>query len=204
MSECPELRVLAVVRWQLFASLTFKSERLSDRVRESMFLAFCREVENAARVQPQRLLWVCRWENGEQFGRLHIHALIGGLPSQRIHIGTCFQLMRIWERVGGGHPRVRVFDSDTESPDQALAYSVKSLGGDDFYESDKFNRARLRMSDSVLLVWKRKAEPRRWSPLRTKESNVRHGDGGSLIGDGSLCTGEKCGSDSVVPGRLQA
>jgi hypothetical protein len=177
MNECPELRLLTIPRWQLFGSFTFKSERLTDRVRDGMWRGFVREVENVARVPERYLLWCCRQERGEVGKRLHFHSLIGGLPSGRIHKGTCFQVMRIWERLGGGWARVRVFSSDTESPDQALGYSLKGLKGDDFYESDKFNRAQLTLSESVLRV------------VRTACSMT----------DRSLGTGEKCVPSCSVP-----
>lgn len=147
MHECPELRVMTLVRWQLFGSFTFKSERLTNRVRETMWFSLLREVASATQVPLYRLLWCRREERGEVGKRLHFHALIGGLPSKRIHLGSCFQLMRMWERVGGGHARVRVFDSD--GPDAAIIYSLKGLQGDDFYESDKFNRAQLTLSEST-------------------------------------------------------
>lgn len=155
--DCPEMRALTVVRWQLFATLTFKSSEMSDRVRDSMFLAFIRKIENASRVQPHRLLWCCREERGEIGKRLHFHSLIGGLPSKRVHPGSCFQFMRFWGHCGGGHARVRVFASDVDSPEGALGYTVKgldALNGEDFYESSKFGsrRAQLTLSESVRRV----------------------------------------------------
>lgn len=143
-----------MVRWQLFATLTFKSVNISDRVRESMYMAFIRKIENAARVLPHRLLWCRRAERGEIAGRLHFHSLIGGLPSKRVHPGTCFQFMRYWEHCGGGHARVRVFASDLQSPEAALGYTLKGLDGSDLYESGKFNsrRSTLTLSRSVARV----------------------------------------------------
>jgi len=145
---------MGMVHWQLFGSLTFKSWKLSDRVRETMFLAFVREIGNASRVDFHRLLWVRRRERGEVAGRLHLHCLLGGLPSKRVHVGMCFQAMRLWERVGGGNARVRLFDSDTETPDGALAYSVKDIGAD-VYEGAKFGSKAviaLQLSDSCYRV----------------------------------------------------
>lgn len=144
------MRVLAKVHWQLFGSFTFKSERLTDRVRVTMWFSLLREVANASQVSLQHLLWCRREELGEVGKRLHFHALIGGLPRKRIHLGTCFQLMRQWERVGGGHARVRVFDPN--GLDAAIVYSLHGLAGDDFYESSKFNRAQLTLSESTRAV----------------------------------------------------
>jgi hypothetical protein len=39
----PELRVLSKIAWQFFATLTFKNERLPERVRLSLFFALLRE-----------------------------------------------------------------------------------------------------------------------------------------------------------------
>ena len=39
----PEIYALSLIEWQLFASLTFKSERLADAVRIKMFFALMRE-----------------------------------------------------------------------------------------------------------------------------------------------------------------
>ena len=39
----PEIYALSLIEWQLFASLTFKSEKLADAVRMKMFFALMRE-----------------------------------------------------------------------------------------------------------------------------------------------------------------
>lgn len=141
--DCPELRALRVCRWQLFGSHSFKSAAMSDRVRDKIWLAFVREVENVTRVRPLHLLWCRREERGEQTNRLHFHSLLGGIPSRRVHPGLCFQLMRVWERCGGGWCRMRVFNSDSETPDCAIGYTVKDLSGADVYESAKFGSNRV-------------------------------------------------------------
>ena len=40
--DSPELQVLERIAWQFFATLTFKSERLPERVRLSLFFALLR------------------------------------------------------------------------------------------------------------------------------------------------------------------
>ena len=150
MKECPELRVIARMRWQLFITLTFRKSDVSNRVRARMLIAFLREVENATRVPPRRLLWCCREELGEKGGRLHFHLLMGGLPAGRVHMGTCFQLMRIWEkRIGGGFARARLFDPMLDG----VGYVLKGLSGEDFYESGKFSqKTQLMLCESCLRV----------------------------------------------------
>ena len=150
MKECPELRVIAKLRWQLFITLTFRKAELSDRVRASMLIAFVRQVENATRVPPRRLLWCCREELGEKGGRLHFHLLMGGLPAGRVHVGQCFRIMRIWEkRIRGGFARARLFDPMLDG----VGYVLKGLSGEDFYESGKFSqKAQLMLSESCFRV----------------------------------------------------
>ena len=41
--ETPELQVLNKICWQFFATLTFKGERLPERVRLSLFFALLHE-----------------------------------------------------------------------------------------------------------------------------------------------------------------
>jgi len=39
----PEIYALSLIDWQLFSSLTFKSEKLTDAVRSKMFFALMRK-----------------------------------------------------------------------------------------------------------------------------------------------------------------
>jgi len=150
--EAPELRVLAVVRWQLFLTLTFKREAIRDKVRGTMLMTFIRKFENVTQAVPRRLLWCCRRERGEIGSRLHFHLLIGGLPTKRVHKGLCFQTMRLWESMGGGFARVRVFDPVLDG----LGYVLKGLDGADGYESGKFaGRSELTLSESCRRVVRR-------------------------------------------------
>ena len=53
------------VHWQLFGSLTFKSERLPDGVRQRMWFAWLRQLGRRLAVPFPRLLWCRRQELGE-------------------------------------------------------------------------------------------------------------------------------------------
>jgi hypothetical protein len=181
MLEQPETRVLTLIRWQLFATLTFKRADIGDRVRYSTFMAWLREVSNVSRVSLNRLLWCCRKEAGESFGRLHFHCLIGGLPAEGVHIGKCFQSMRLWNRVGGGFSQVRVFDPNFDG----LDYLFKGLGGADCYESAKFASGRpvLTLSESCRRVVRR-GSLRTNGPLNNVENS------GASVGLSALCQPE--------------
>ena len=79
----PEIYALSLIEWQLFASFTFKSERLADAVRLKMFFALLRRQADNFGIHFPELIWCLRTEAGEATGRLHQHALIAGLPDTR-------------------------------------------------------------------------------------------------------------------------
>ena len=97
---------LSLIEWQLFVSLTFKSENLADAVRIKMFFALMREQADNFGVHFKETIWCLRREDGESTGRVHLHALIAGFPKHALTTATCFSFMRIWERLGGGIARV--------------------------------------------------------------------------------------------------
>ena len=136
--ESPDVYTLAQVRWQFFGTLTFKSERLPERVRLRMWFATMRKVAKAFGVHFRRLPWCLRMENGELFGRRHFHFLLTGLPRRVVAVQTCFFIMDLWEKMGGGFARVTVFDHKLNG----VGYISKCLGESadqaDVYESAKF------------------------------------------------------------------
>jgi hypothetical protein len=146
--ESPDLHVLRGERWQFFGSLTFKSERLPDRVRQSMFHATFRQLAKELHLHFPRLAWCRREELGEHLGRRHYHFLLTGLPARAASIATCFFLMKTWEKMGGGMARVRLYDQGQDG----LAYLTKCLSGQDAYETSKFAEglSHLTLSDGLL------------------------------------------------------
>ena len=103
----PEIYALSLIEWQLFASLTFKSERLADAVRLKMFFALMREQADNFGVHFKETIWCLRTGRLEKLtGRLHLHALIAGFPKHALTTATCFAFMKIWEQLGGGMARV--------------------------------------------------------------------------------------------------
>jgi len=149
--EIPEIHTLSTVDWQFFGSLTFRSERHSERVRLAMWFALARRLAKWNRVHFLNLLWCLRMEKGEIGGRKHFHCLISGLPEGSVNVATCFSIMRQWERFGGGMARVRIYNPALHGGE----YILKCLGsGADVYESAKFGEVGrdLMLSKSVRRV----------------------------------------------------
>jgi hypothetical protein len=137
--ESADVYVLSKLRWQFFGSLTFRTERLPQRVRMSMFFALMRKAAKDFRVYFPGLPWCLRVERGEINRRLHNHFLLTGLPENAVCVATCFAMMRIWtNKLRGGYAQIRIFDPRLSGVD----YVAKCLGyqvdGADVYESAKF------------------------------------------------------------------
>src|SRR5689334_12464038 len=107
----PEIFTLSQIDWQLFASLTFKSEKLTDAVRLTLFFTLVRKQARNFGVHFKKTIWCLRAERGESTGREHLHALIAGFPQHALTTATCFSFMKIWEGLGGGMARVRLYSS---------------------------------------------------------------------------------------------
>lgn len=147
--ESPYIHVLKEVGWQLFGTLTFKQERLPERVRFSMAFALLRKAARDHKVKFPKLLWCLRQEHGEATGRLHFHFLLAGLPPEALTMRTRFAIKNAWEsNFKGGMARVDEFDPTLN----AGRYLTKG-GSDpgDVYESAKFGSVNtsLTISESV-------------------------------------------------------
>jgi hypothetical protein len=138
--EIPEIHVLNRFDWQFFGTLTFKNERLPERVRISLYYALLREFCAEFGMKFPHLLWCLRQEKGEMFGRRHFHFLVAGAREALLNLSTCFWLMDKWEKLGGGMARIHVFDSRLNAGSYILKRSGfdESIGGD-AYESAKFS-----------------------------------------------------------------
>jgi hypothetical protein len=164
--ELPEIHVLNRIGWQFFGTLTFKSERLPERVRVGLYFALLRESKAIFGVKLMRLLWCLRQERGEVWGRRHFHFLLAGAPERTAIPTTCFWLQDKWEKLGGGMARIHVFDSRLNAGSYILKRSgfSESIGGD-VYESAKFsNKAcELMLADRVWKVagWRSEYETAR-------------------------------------------
>ena len=154
--DTPELLVLSRIEWELFATLTFKSERLPERVRLSLFFALLREFCAEFDLRFRYLLWCLRQERGEVSGRRHFHLLLAGVRGTLVNQTTCFWLMDKWEKLGGGMARIHVFDSRLNAGSYILkrcGFSRNAVDLGDAYESAKFasKACELMLADRV---WK--------------------------------------------------
>jgi len=136
--ETPEAFHLERIGWQLFGTLTFKSERLPERVRLAMWFALARQTGKRLAVKFPRLLWCLRQEEGEIGGRRHFHCLLAGLPTAQLCPSLNFELMALWQSLGGGWARVMRYRDDLDG----VGYVLKGLGyasqSEQNYEMRKF------------------------------------------------------------------
>lgn len=149
MPSAPETHALAKIDWQYLATLTFRG-RVPSPPRA---IRFAQEwlvgVAGVARVPFRRLLWVLRPEEGESFGRFHIHLLIAGVPFADQSFR--FRIKAGWKH---GFADIRAWESGLGG----VAYVAKGLGGggsdgDNVYESSKFvSHHNLILSESLARV----------------------------------------------------
>ena len=151
----PEIYALSLIEWQLFASLTFKSEKLADSVRIKMFFALMREQANNFGVYFPKTIWCLRTERGEATGRIHQHALIAGFPRHAITKATCFSFMKIWEQLGGGMARVTQYSPLLDGVGYVLkgCEAEYARAGGNYYETKKFGgNCDVMLSESIFRV----------------------------------------------------
>jgi hypothetical protein len=151
----PEIYALSLIEWQLFASLTFKSEKLTEAVRIKMFFALMRRQADNFGVHFKKTIWCLRTERGETTARIHHHALIAGFPQHALSKATCFAFMKIWEQLGGGMARVTLYSPLLDGVGYVLKgceAEMKRAGGD-YYETRKFGaRCHVMLSESIFRV----------------------------------------------------
>lgn len=91
-----DVYTLTRINWQLFGTLTFRSERLPNEVRRSMWFAHVRKTCKNYGIDFSKSFWCLRQEDGETTGRRHFHYLFGSLPERSVSYSTCFSLMSYW------------------------------------------------------------------------------------------------------------
>jgi hypothetical protein len=151
----PEIFTLSLIEWQLFATLTFKSVKLTDAVRIKMFFALMRTQAGNFGVHFKKTIWCLRSERGESTGREHLHALIAGFPKHALTTATCFSFMKIWEGQGGGMARVTLYSPSLDGVGYVLKGGEKEYAraGGDYYETRKFGgRCDVMLSESIFRV----------------------------------------------------
>jgi hypothetical protein len=136
----PEKHLLEHIEWQFFCTFTFKGLKTVETVWLKMFFSLLREEAGYLGVHFSKILWVLRREKGEATGRPHYHALIAGLPASAVSESTCFSLMKMWERHGGGIARVRVYNSALTGVEYVLKGVDEAFtnAGANWYELGKF------------------------------------------------------------------
>ena len=138
----PELHALAAVNWQYFCTFSFRSEKHCARFGPRMFVALVRTQARSFRVHFSEILWCLRRESGEATGRLHLHAVIAGLPPSA-GARNCLALMSQWEKLGGGIARVSEYNSSLDGLDyilkgSGLTESKATRWAGDYHELSKF------------------------------------------------------------------
>ena len=151
----PEIFSLSQIQWQLFASFTFKSEKLTDAVRTRMYFALLRTQAKNFGVHFKHTIWCLRSECGEATGRKHLHALIAGFPKHAATKATCFSFMKIWEKLGGGMARVTLYSPLLDGVSYVLKGSEAEYAraAGDAYETRKFGgNCDVMLSESIFRV----------------------------------------------------
>lgn len=151
----PEIFTLSQIEWQLFASLTFKSEKLTDAIRLKMFFALMRTQAKNFGVHFFKTIWCLRREAGESTARIHYHALIAGFPKHAMKTATCFSFIKIWEGLGGGMARVTLYSPSLDGVGYVLKVgeAEHARAGGDYYEARKFGgNCDVMLSKSVFSV----------------------------------------------------
>jgi hypothetical protein len=132
----PEAYSLERVNWDLFCHLTLPGNLLlaGDTRLGSTIFAWLRCVADFGGIHFRDLLWVTRSEVGEATGRLHFHALLGGLPAPARSRRSRFAVKNQWEKITRSMSRVYRFNDGLPG----VGYVLK---GGAAYEAGKFSRS---------------------------------------------------------------
>lgn len=152
----PECWTLGAIPWDLFVTLTFRGISLADKstrsskIRVTQWFAFHRRFCRQFGITCPRLLWALRQEQGEVGGRMHLHALIGGVPLPLVNERTCFWLMHQWsddDKMCNGWARCRVVDDALAGAE----YACKGLLETEITASHAYETTKFRDSDQIVL-----------------------------------------------------
>lgn len=136
--------LLKLVDWQFFATFTWSEANLgSCRRREQQVWEFLRGV--AQRHGGKRLAQLpiaLRWEKGEHGDRPHAHALLGGLPGEKVNKAFCYMIAGSWGKdYGFGRWRTYDYHQQAETAETYLQKMRGSVSQANQYEVGKFDRA---------------------------------------------------------------
>lgn len=106
----PEAYVLRQIQWQYFVTLTFRSDRLSERSRVYLLFAWLRDVAATdPKIHFKGLLWVARFERGRG-SRGHYHVLLAGKPARAVTPAVCGDFEAAWRTRAGAIAQVTPYD----------------------------------------------------------------------------------------------
>src|ERR1700685_4503118 len=83
-----------------------------------------RQTDKRLSVKFPRLLCCLRQEQAEIGGGRHFHCLLAGLPPAQLCPSLNFELMALWQQLGGGWARVMRYRDDLDG----VGYVLKGLG----------------------------------------------------------------------------
>ncbi len=105
---------LKLIRWQFFATFTWKCSTLgSVASRDSDLWGFLRAECQRRGMKLIQLQAAVRWERGEVGDRPHCHALLSGMPSETCKIRNAEIIAGAWLRQFG-HAKVKVVSHNLE------------------------------------------------------------------------------------------
>ena len=143
---------LAKIEWDTFNTLTFKNPIPHISICYGMAWRWCHAISKVSGVPYNRLLIALRGEFGEQRGRFHFHALVGGTTARNT-ISLAHKSEQQWRIISGNAiPDSRPYNRSLAGAE----YITKCLGANDGannYELGKYNLAdSVTLSRSVLLL----------------------------------------------------
>lgn len=97
----PEVYMLRRFDWQLFTTLTFKTEDVSNGAKLSWLFAWLREISKAASRHFKQIIWVARYELGSRTQRGHYHLCIAGMPLDATERLSCRLYEAFWRNRTG-------------------------------------------------------------------------------------------------------
>jgi hypothetical protein len=140
---------LPQIKWQLFGTLTFRSEKLPEWKRLSRYFCVIRHAGKATHTNFNRILWVLRQEDGATLGIRHFHFVAGSLRKPLLLPQLCPVLERKWGHVRGGKTEIQVYDRNRDG----IGYLLKGITNlnSSFRVSSKFTDGdgQLMISQSV-------------------------------------------------------
>lgn len=96
MRLAPEAHAAGLVDWQLFLTPSWAGQVPRPERRERLLRGYLHQVARRARVPFGNLVWFCREEVGEAFGRPHFHLLIAGLPGWCLGFDFGVVVAQLW------------------------------------------------------------------------------------------------------------